>query len=65
MTDTTIRVSDDVVSELKTRQKEGESYNATLRRILELEEGELRTEQEVRSIAREEAEVVIREHMRR
>lgn len=51
MTDTTIAVSDRVKALIDDEKLEGETYNATLLRLLDAQEGSVWTEQEIEDIA--------------
>jgi len=63
MTDgTTIRLSDDTKQLLDKENKEGESRDETVRRLLGAAEGQLWTDQEIRDIVRDEMETVARQH---
>jgi len=53
MTDTTIAVSDRVKGLLEDEKLEGETYNAVLLRLLDAQDGQMWTREEIKAIAKE------------
>jgi len=62
MADTTIGVSDRVKELLEAEKREGETYNGVILRLLDESDHTDWTEDEIRSIARQESKDMLRQY---